>query len=216
MDHMHRAVGVIDRAPGDLEQLVGEGCGVEGFDLATLNLQQEFLLQCVILLLGLGGQCDLVVSIVTRWHVEVVITQHGETEIGEAVLDLPLGLRLQLELGELVGAALVEVDPLVFPRTHPEPLAIVEDADLREQVEVGVGRGGPGKPPDRVELVAVHPQSVEPLRGVRLGEAEFVDEQDIDGQFGLGLALEILRHKTVVFPCDLAIAIALDAMLALA
>ena len=145
MDVVNLAVLVINRATGELEQFRDEGSRIGGSDVLGAELQDKLLLELTILAHHGIGHLDLhILDDCIRHILEPVGGSQGDRDVRDALLNglLGVGIRCPVVL-HVVGR--VEVRPLEHLEVGAETLAVIEQADLGEQVEEAVGCRGAGE-----------------------------------------------------------------------
>lgn len=132
MDWQHVAILIVDRAGGDLEELVNKHAGGRCGDLALSDLGEHLFFQGLVLLACLGRQGDVDVNHARGWQVGAVADQ-DEREVSELVVDRLLG-----SCDEFVGVTHVigriKVGVAVGGEGLAEALAVVEHLDLHEKI----------------------------------------------------------------------------------
>ena len=198
------AVGVIDRPAGDLEELAGEHGGVGDHHVALLQLEKGLLLGVVVDLAGLGRHGDLDVVLGHLRQVEVVGGAHGQRHVLDALLDGLLRARLGLPVVlHVVGG--LEVGTLESLEGLAEALAVVQEADLGEQLHVAVGRRGAGQTPTGRHGAETATERIDAFAVVVLRSGQLVEHHAVErrAEVPRQMGLDQLGQRLVVDEVDL-------------
>ncbi len=172
------AVGIVDGAAGELQELVDQHAGGRCGNLAIGNLGEHLLLERLVVAASLGRHDCWDVDDAGGWQVGRV-ADHDEREVSELAIDRLLGAGDQL-IGVAHVICCVEVSIAVAGERATEADAVVEHLDLHEKIEVVVRDRRAGQPPAALDRGEVLVQRLEPLRLRVFGEAEFIDDQRVN------------------------------------
>ena len=177
VDWQDVAILIIDRAGGELEELVDKHACGWCRDLSILDLCEHLLLQSLVLLASFGWHDRSDIDHAGGWKVGF-ITDQDKRDVSELSIDRLLG-----SCHELVGVAhvvgRVEVGFAVGGVGLAEAFAVVEHLDLHEEVEVVVRDRCAGQTPAALDAGEVLVQSLESFALWILRKAEFIDDQRV-------------------------------------
>ena len=136
---------VIDRAGGELQQLVAERRRGWCRHLAVCDVCEHLLFKRPVLLARVGRQRDRHVD--NRGCRQVAaIADDDQCKVGQPAVDLFLRPRLELESVTHVVRRIKPVGFVVGER-FPQPIAIVQHLHLHEQIQIVVRDRRAGQPP---------------------------------------------------------------------
>ena len=176
----------IDGPVCHLGELVRKGCGVSGINLLIAQGNDQFRAHGIVSFPLLLGKHDLHLVHHTFWHLQVVCRLHGDSDVGDGIVDLFLrtGQRFVAEHHLPVALVRLEESVAVMGDEPTEPLAHIEDAELCPEIHKTVAAWRAGQPNDAFDsrmyqlIIAEKPsvaQSIAAVLGAKRRETGYLE-----------------------------------------